>query len=207
MPFILDGTKHDRGTLIITKTDNKNLIDLTDKLSSIAHKHQKEIVATHTGFVDNGKDFGSNTIGAIRKPKIAILSGEPTNTLQFGEVWHYFEEQLGYPVTIIDASYFDQVDLSVYNILVMPDGGGYTNFLNEENTGTIKDWVTAGGKLIAMGHALKPLSKSESFDIKLKQVAQDSNERLPPYEMNQREQIKNEITGAIFKTRSILPTH
>tara|TARA_B100001146_G_scaffold214066_1_gene214989 strand:- start:947 stop:1453 length:507 start_codon:yes stop_codon:yes gene_type:complete len=66
--------------------------------------------------------------------------------------------------------------------------------------GEIKNWVQQGGKLVAMGAPLKTLAKQKTFSIGLKKIERDSSFSAPSFEMNQREQIKQEITGAIFKT-------
>ena len=114
----------------------------------------KQLTVANTGFVDTGKDFGSSYVDVVKNVKIAVLSGEPTSTLDFGEVWHFFEQQLDYPVSILDADYFSRVDLSNYDVLVLPDGYRYKSFLKENILDKIKDWVQAGGKLIVMGGAI-----------------------------------------------------
>ncbi|MUH37211.1 zinc carboxypeptidase [Zobellia amurskyensis] len=200
-PFTLDGNEYDRGTLIITKADNMNTPHFLENLSTIASKHEKLIYPTMTGFVDNGKDFGSNYVQPLKHAKVALLSGEPTSTLNFGEIWHYFEQQLQYPVTILDTEYFKHIDLSAYDILILPDGESYNRFLNDKRMNQLKDWVKDGGKLIAMGGALKRLSKEDKFQLKAKESEEDSIALIPIYDNNQRNQIRKEITGAIFKTK------
>jgi len=137
----------------------------------------------------------------VEKPKIAVLTGKPTSTLRFGEVWHFFEQQLEYPATIIDASYFKTVDLKDYTILVLPSGG-YSAFMNKATKTKLKNWVNSGGTLIAMGGALSSLADKEGFSLKKKEKATDSSKTQPkPHKDTQRERIKNAITGAIFKTK------
>ena len=139
---------------------------------------------------------------------MAILSGEPTSTLSFGEVWHYFEQQLHYPISVLDAEYFDGVALGDYDILVLPNGWGYWSFLNEGRKTRLKDWVAGGGRLIAMGGALAHLGGEDGFSIERKQAdTTDIETEIPPsFEDSSRERIREEITGAIFKTR-VDPTH
>ncbi|MGB6150953.1 MAG: M14 family metallopeptidase [Pricia sp.] len=200
-PFTIDGSKYDRGSLIITKADNKYVPDFLDTLSELANEHRKTLWGTTTGFVEDGKDFGSSAVAMITDSKIAVLSGEPTSTLQFGEIWHFFEQQLEYPVTIIDTQYFDGVELSEYDILILPDGSGYENFMDDDKAKHLKEWVGSGGKLIAMGDALKGLTGEKRFDIKAREIEKDSAINLQSHEDQEREQIKDAITGAIFKTK------
>jgi len=86
--------------------------------------------------VENGKDFGSNHVQMIPDVKIAVLSGKPTSTLSFGEIWHFFEQQLHYPMAVIDSEYMKRVDLSEYDVLVLPNGWNYGSFLKSDKL----DW-------------------------------------------------------------------
>ncbi|HEA21268.1 hypothetical protein LCGC14_1473890 [marine sediment metagenome] len=200
-PFKMDGVAYNRGSLIITKADNKYHSAFLKNLSEIASKHHVQLNATNTGFVEGGKDFGSSAVSMVRENKIAVLSGEPTSTLQFGEIWHFFEQQLKYPIAVIDTEYWKSVELSDYDVLILPDGEGYKDFMDEDKTKRLKKWVGDGGKLIAMGDALKGLTGENKFGIKLKTVVKDTTINLQSHDDNEREQIKSAITGAIFKTK------
>lgn len=201
-PFTIEGKSFERGALIITKGDNENKENFIATLQTIASKFNKDITPTGTGFVDSGKDFGSSSIQMIAKPKIAVLSGGPTSTLRFGEIWHFFEQQLHYPLTVIDDEYADRVDLYEYDILVLPDGR-YGNYFNEDELTELKGWVRKGGKIIAMGGAIDALDGEKGFGIKKKKLEENENgENSPqPYKDWERESIKGAITGAIFKTK------
>ena len=202
-PFTIDGKKYKQGSLIITKDDNKNDVDFLNKLTKIAAEHAILLTATSTGFVEKGKDFGSNHVQSITPIKIAILSGKPTLTLRFGEIWHFFEQQLHYPLTVLDANYIDDVDLSKYDVLILPGGSGYKRFFKDERLTYIKEWVKKGGKLIAMGSAIKGISEKEGFGIKVRKKDKDSTriKEVKTYDERQRENIKDAINGAIFMTK------
>ncbi len=200
-PFSIEGKSFKRGSLIITKADNQNKADFIDVLKGVSDKFKKEITSSKTGFVDSGKDFGSAYVQMIEKPKIAVLSGKPTSTLRFGEIWHFFEQQLHYPITVLDSDYINQVDLKDYHILVLPSGN-YGTFFNEKELKKLQDWVKNGGKIIAMGGAINAIDGEKGFGIKKKEAKKDSTEHKPkPHKNVQRENIKNAITGAIFKTK------
>ncbi|MGB7392782.1 MAG: M14 family metallopeptidase [Pricia sp.] len=199
--FTMDGVDYERGSLIIAKADNKNHPDFLGTLSKTATSHNKLLTPTSTGFVENGKDFGSGYVRMLKNVKVAALSGGPTSTLHFGEVWHFFEQQLNYPLTVIDTQYMSDVDLTEYDVLILPDGDGYADFLDKDVLNNLKEWVNSGGKLIAMGGALEGLSGEDKFEIEAKETEKDSTVNLQAYDENQREQMKNAITGAIFKTK------
>ncbi|MDT0622053.1 M14 family metallopeptidase [Croceitalea vernalis] len=200
-PFTLEGKKFKRGSLIITRADNKKIKAFTDTLKKIAQEHGKSLNTVSTGFVDSGKDFGSSYIQKIKQPKVAILSGGPTSTLRFGEVWHYFEQQLKYPISILDVAYIDNVDLDNYDIFILPDGR-YSSYFTKEKLKNLKTWVRGGGKLIAIGGSIKGIDGENGFGIKAKDLEKVAKDEVPmPYENTQRERMKNAITGAIFKAK------
>ncbi|MEM1339460.1 MAG: M14 family metallopeptidase [Bacteroidota bacterium] len=200
-PFVIDNRSYDRGTLIITAGDNQEMNNFRTELAQIAEKHNKEITGVATGLVDEGKDFGSAYIQMIKAPKVAVLAGGPTSTLRFGEIWHFFEQQLYYPLTVIDADYVDTIDLSQYSVLILP-GGRYSRYFNEERLEKIKEWVGKGGKLIALGGAISGIAKEDGFELKIEESQKDTSKTQPmPHQNLQRESMKNAITGAIFRAQ------
>jgi len=200
-PFSINGKTHDRGSLIITQSDNRNHKSFISSLTEISSKHQIFLTPVETGFVDSGKDFGSSSVQMVNDLKIAVLSGKPTSTLRFGEIWHFFEQQLEYPIAVIDTEYMNRIDFSEYDVLILPGGWGYKGFLTEDKLKDLKEWVKNGGKLIAMNGSIKALSGKNGFSIKSKEQEKDSSKSVQPYDGSEREQIKSAITGAIFKTK------
>jgi hypothetical protein len=106
----------------------------------------------------------------------------------------------------LDESYFNRVDLSEYDVLILPDGRGYGSFLKENIINKITDWVNGGGKMIAMGAAIDALTTDKSFKIKKKESEKDTTINLNSFDVSERERIKFSITGAIFKT-TVDPTN
>ncbi len=208
-PFSLEGERFGRGSLIITRSDNPGE-EKQNELSEVFKKYPgKKVFPVSTGYVDQGKDFGSNDVFMIKPVKVAVLSGEPTSTLRFGEIWHFFEQQLHYPLTVLDSEYFGRVDLSEYDVLVLPDGYGYRSFLTDSRLEEIREWVRGGGHLIAMGRALSALEGKDGFSIarnKGEDEKEEGEETPERYEESQRERMKQQITGAIFKTK-VDPSH
>jgi hypothetical protein len=137
---------------------------------------------------------------------VAVLSGDPVSTLRFGEVWHFFEKQLEYPLTVLDASYFDRIDLSAYDILVLPGGRGYRDFLDAPRMEQLKQWVAGGGLLVGMGDALSALAGADGFDLRRKESETRDTAAPPLYGQTRRDRIQESITGAIFRTE-VDPTH
>jgi hypothetical protein len=202
IPFKSEGKDFDRGSLIITKSDNRTNENFDKTLVEIANKHQRQLVAATTSFAGSGPDFGSPEVKLINPPKVAVLKGEGTSSLNYGEVWHYFEQDLNYPLTSINTDYFKNVDLGHFDVLIMPEGS-YSDILDEDTLKHVKDWVRKGGKLIAIGSAVGTFAGKDDFNLKEnKSETKDSTavENLIPYAQRERESAKDMITGSIVKT-------
>jgi hypothetical protein len=208
-PFSVAGESFDRGTLIVTRRNNEAVDDFDNTLQKVAKEFNRKIHATTTGFVDRGKDFGSGEVNYLEAPKIAILGGEGSSSLSFGEVWHLFEQQLQYPVTVLGTDYLRNVDLSKYNVLIIPNGR-YRIF-DEGRWENIQEWVSDGGKLILKAGALNSFSDQKGFALKkyateeAKKTAEKKEEAaakknaLVRYEDSERASISESIFGAVYK--------
>ena len=195
--FSANGKSFNKGTLIILRNDNRNA-NFDSKLIEIANEHQRNLTPVSTGFSQLGVDFGSSSIKPINKQKIAVLSGNATSSLGFGEVWHFFETQLQYPITNINATNFGGTDLSKYDVIILPNGY-YNAVLNKNTLDKVKKWTRSGGTLIAIGSALNSFANKEGFSLKTKKDEEEKDNNLTPFEDRERKSVANLITGSIFK--------
>jgi len=199
--FTIEGESFKRGSLIILRHDNRQA-DFDKQLTAIANKNVRVLKPVKTGFVNSGKDFGSYGVVPINKQKVALLSGEGTSSLGFGEVWHFFEQQLHYPVTAINTDDFSRVNLDEYDVLVIPNGY-YGRILNKSGMDKVTKFARSGGTVIAIGGALRSFANKDGFALKTK--SSKSKEKpapnLTPYEDQERAGADNLITGAIFKSK------
>lgn len=207
--FSVEGKSFDAGSIIITRKGNKHLGSKFDELViSLAKKYEVNLASSKTGFVDSGKDFGSGDVPFLHRPNIILLSGDATSSLAFGEAWHYFEQQIGYPVTVIDADRLPVTNLSEFNVIVMPNG--YYSY-SETVLNKLADWVRGGGKIVALEGALRTFADKSPFgltryfneDEKKKAEADGKKEEekaaFDIYAKRERNQISNYISGAIYK--------
>jgi len=200
-PFSTNGKSFERGSLIILRNDNRNE-DFDENLIEIAYNHKRQLTTTSTGFSDAGVDFGSYAVKPINKQKVALLSGEGTSSLSFGEIWHFFETELQYPLTILDSDYFSSVNFSKYDVIILPNGY-YSRVLNKSTLDKLSAFVSSGGTLIAIGNALNSFADQKGFALTKKnsEDTKDKSPNLTPYAEQERESVKNLITGAIFKSK------
>lgn len=200
-PFAQNGNTFKRGSLIILQRDNTHIKNFTSVLNEIVSEKQQQLTAIHTGFSDVFPDMGSSSIRLIVKPKIAMISGEGTSSLSYGATWHFFEQQLHYPVTSINSTDFGRVNLDDYNVLILPSGN-YRSILNESGMTKLQTWLRAGGKVIAIDRALSAFAGKKGFSLKYNENEDEGeNDNLIPYANRRREYAKQMITGAIFKTK------
>lgn len=195
--------KFEPGSLIITKGDNRSVENFDQKVIEIANAHNRQLTSTSTGFSTAGPDFGSSQVRIINKPRIAVLGGEGISSLNFGEIWYFFEQELKYPVTNIYANDLNRVDFSKLDVLILPNGN-YSRIFEKEDLEKLKNWVRGGGKVIAVGSAVSYFAGKEGFNLKEeKEVKKDTLQKgnLIPYAQRERESIKELITGSIIKTK------
>ncbi len=196
------GKKFAPGSLVITRFDNSKLNNFNATLNRIANEHQRKLLAAGTGFSTSGPDFGSSQVSIINSPRIGVLRGEGTSSLNYGEIWYFFEQELNYPITSIDTEYFNYVDLDKLEVLILPIGN-YRELFDKEGLERLTAWVRNGGKVIAIGSAMNTFAGKDGFDLQLKEEEKDSIKKpnLIPYAQREREDIKGLITGSIIETQ------
>ncbi|QMU64334.1 MAG: zinc carboxypeptidase [Flavobacteriaceae bacterium] len=202
--FSLEENFYGEGTLIMLRNDHKNNPDFDRQLVNIANRLERKIIPVQTGFVSKGADFGSYSVKPINKQKVAILSGKGVSSLNFGELWHFFETQLKYPLTILDTDYFNGVNLTDYDVLIIPEGH-YKNILDKRGLEKVKLFSQSGGTVIVIGNAIRNFADKNMFAIKTEKAKEDKKKKteanLTPYDSLKRKSTENFITGAIFRSK------
>jgi hypothetical protein len=214
--FKVDNTQFAPGTLIVTRRNNEHITDFDNRIRSLARDFGRTLFGASTGLVDEGSDFGSSAMAFLKAPRVAMLVGEQTSSLSAGAIWHFFEQELHYPLTQIGTDYFRSVNLQQYDVLVVPDGRYY--LFNDETLKAVADWVAAGGKLIVTGNALEAFADKNGFALKRyateearkeaekKQQQELQKHALTRYSEAERKEISELISGAIYPVL-IDPSH
>jgi len=201
-PFSIDALSYDPGTLIITRTGNERLNEQFDQhVVALAEQHGRHLTPVQTGFIDSGPDFGSGDVHYIEPTRTAVLLGEPVYTYASGEVWHYLDQQLEYPSTVLNARSFDAEDLDEIDVLILPSGS-YSSILTESTLGELVSWVRQGGRLIALESAASFLVGRDGFRLERKSnvVKTDSlAQKQRRFADRSRLGASDNVTGAIFK--------
>ena len=202
--MINSGQQLNAGSFIITRADNKKIKNFDDLLIATANKFNKTATTINSGFSDKGPDMGSSSVREIKNQKIAVLSGDYTSSLSFGEIQYFFEKELKYNYTAINTDDFSSRTLDNYHTLVIPNGY-YGGFFNKSKMDALKSWIRKGGKVIAIGGANSIFANKKGFGLKsnTSKDKKDDKKETPiiRYEDIERDGIQNSITGAIFKTK------
>jgi hypothetical protein len=205
-PFEIAGQSFGAGSLIITRGENTRLGDGLDALvQGEARDHGVTVLPVATGFVTKGADFGSNSVSQLKAPRVAVLAGEGASPYALGEVWFYFDRELGYPVTLIQSDQFANARLADFDVLVLPNGN-WSRVLTAPTLTALKTWVQGGGKLIAMEGALSALAGKEGFELKQKEEDKKDKkdekktaDSLKIYADRERNAVSEETPGSIYR--------
>jgi len=202
--FTVDKRSYEPGALVITRAGNTNRIDQFDAtVRRLSETHHQSLHAVETGFTRRGPDFGSNNVGVIEPPHVAALSGPLTPPSRIGEVWHFFDRQLDYPVTLLPADDFEPGMLDDVDVLVLPSGE-YGDWLSDARAEALTDWVRQGGRLISLGDANDALADRAPYTLIRKDTAPSDTadgEDLSAYGMQTREQLSGATPGSIHRVR------
>ena len=198
-PFEVNGKKYAAGSLIIIKTSNKSVTNFDAKVEAIVAKNGGMADAVLSGFVDMGSDFGSPDVRVLTAPKVALFTGEQSGGNAAGEIWFYFENDLKYPLSLINVTDAGRLDLKKYDVIIVPDGN-YRTLLSKD--GDLKKWVDQGGKLIALENALSQISNADWGPDGKKnsdEKSTDTYASLRRYENREKDFLTTNNPGSIFK--------
>lgn len=202
-PFTYKNKKYESGTLVVIKSGN-NIAAINAAVNEAAEKYNVQPNFVETGFMDKGADFGSPYFKNINLPKVALLTGDGVSSTAAGEVWNFFEQQLNYPLSLVNANDLGRITLKNYTTLIVADG--YYKALNDKATSDkLKEFVRNGGKIIALEGAVAQLAGAD-FGFKLKEDKSDDKDKstadytnLKKYADRERDWLPNSIPGAIYK--------
>jgi hypothetical protein len=192
------GTRiYPEGSLLIYRIENEKINkDISDKVAAVSKEFNKAFASISSGFVQKGKDFGSSVYPLLTIPKVAMVADEDVSASSAGEIWHFFEQELKYPLNIINEKALVNLELSTTNVLILPDG----QYLRK-NIEKLEDWIYRGGKVILMEDAISSVTGIKPFDIKRKEFPVSAENENPEraYKQKDEDNTADAIPGAIYK--------
>lgn len=207
-PFLIKGSEFDKGTLLVTRTSNATMgASLESIVKEAAANAGVTWYPVGSGFVDKGFDLGSDKVRMLHAPKITLLAGEGVSSLGMGELWHFFDVEIAYPVNVVWIDDLNKHVLKETDVLIMPDGN-YRGLTEKSVQEMLKEWVNAGGRLVAIENAVAMLARND-WGIKLKTADDKKDEKaadkkedysfLRRYENRERDFLPTYNPGAIYK--------
>ncbi|MGB6334932.1 MAG: M14 family zinc carboxypeptidase, partial [Thermoanaerobaculia bacterium] len=147
--FTAAGRSFPRGSLLIRNERNPGA-DLLSTLSAAARRHGIDLVAVDTPHSDSGPSLGSDQFVYAKRPKIAVLAGDPVSTRSFGDLWFTLERLYQLPFTAVYKEQLDAKILAEYDVLVLPHGWYTDDTFTKDRLAELKSWITQGGSLVCL---------------------------------------------------------
>lgn len=178
-PFEFDGHKFARGSVVVTHLDNRGFTgDLRQTIDQTARELRLRAVALRTGLGEGDlPDLGGEHFKRLEPPRIALLSRGGMNLYDTGEIWFLLDHELGLRHSRVTVE--AEQDLSRYNVVIVPERNGP---LPGSWTNRLKDWVKAGGTLIAMGNSAAQLG-DEKLDFSKVRTLPEALSKPGDYEL------------------------
>jgi hypothetical protein len=160
-PFQFDNREFARGSVLVVRKDNANFAgDLTGVVSNVCAELNLTAVGVRTGYGPGDlPDLGGEHFILLKPPRIAIFGREPISADSYGSAWYLIDHVLGLRASYLDFHDLPNADLRRYNVLVLPGGANGDSLKNAMEP--LKDWVTAGGTLVAIGSSAAAFAKEK----------------------------------------------
>jgi len=138
--FVLDGRRWPSGTRFVAADAGSADRLVASGLASFA-------VPVHSGLTEEGRDLGTPWSVSMKPVRIGVFRGRGIWPTSFGAAWYFLEQVAGISFDALDLSEVAGLDLSKWDVLVVPDGSP-GRFMDERATQAIESWLKAGGTLV-----------------------------------------------------------
>ena len=205
--FTLDGRSHERGTLVIRRSENSPHIG--DRLEAIAKARGVTFHPAASGFTEKGIDLGSQSIAPVVRPRIALCGGEGTSGTSFGATRFILDQVLDVPYSYVPLKSLADLDLDDFTVVVVPEAS-----VSAEARKKLSSFASSGGIVVGFGRAAFSLcgeggsSISHKTKEKAKEGSKEAKEEPRPKWTEDREahRRKRQQPGSIFRVE-LDPAH
>ncbi len=198
--FALNNQAYSAGTVMIAVQNQEKTSDEIYRLVQEATSaYNVSFVPVGTSFTPEGIDLGSRYFALLKQPKILLVVGEGVNSNDIGEAWHLLDQRYNIPVTKGEAAALPRMELNRYNVIVMADGN--YNAISQGGVDNLRDWITAGGTLIAMQGAVQWLKGKGLSAVEFKREKEDEKAARRTYAQYEEDAGSNQLPGSIFEVQ------
>lgn len=182
--FSNNGINYQPGTLFISPRGNEHLgSKMHTIIQNAALAHQPDIYSISSGASSKGIDLGSSNFNVIKKPRVGVLAGDGISSSNFGEIWHFFEQQIDFPLSVFNTSDFRSLPLNDIDVLIMPNGSygflktevlptaqikketGASLLIKSSPPPKLLKWINSGGRLIVIGSAMEKFIDQKGYGL------------------------------------------
>jgi hypothetical protein len=145
-PFTTAAGVFPRGS-IIARTERNDAARLERAVASLG---VREAARLQSARVETGADLGEDSVLELMKPRLAVITDEPTDDRSYGAAWFTLERRLGYPFTALKTAMVREADLGRYDVIVFPHGSPaeYQETLGERGIAKLRRWTEDGGTVV-----------------------------------------------------------
>jgi len=202
-PFTTAGKSFAAGTVLVIPASNQHLGERFHEIvKEYTLNSDAAIFPIATGLVDAGSDFGSERVRNLRLPRVVLLSGEGVNANACGEIWQFFDQQLKYPISLVNQQDLGRMNWSQVDVMILSDGN-YSFLANKDQAEACKKWMQGGGRLIALESAVTQLGE---WGVKVKKSEDKKTESTDSvvtsdYQARERDAVSAITPGSIWQVQ------
>ena len=194
------------GSMIVQRDNGSSWKPETlKKMQELSDAFGCKVIALKSSLPQKGPSFGSSAVQKIDAPRVGLLSGKGTSSNNVGEIWHFFDQELAYPIHLIEADMINETVLQKLDVFIIPSLWG-GSALSENALKQLVSWVRKGGRLIAFENAVDYLQGKEGFGIQMKKGKEESKEdpskkiaQVDRYKDASRDNLSESNSGSIIK--------
>lgn len=162
-PMQLDGREVPRGSLIVKAA--RNDAKLLTHAIALGEHFGTGAIALDSSWAPDGASLGSNSVARLDQPRIALAWDRPASSGSAGATRYLLEERYGVPVTEIRCSRLGRANLADFDVVVLPNGGGYGSALGSSGGAALARFVRDGGTIVALGDGATRYCASEAVGL------------------------------------------
>ena len=150
------------GTLVARV--HRNPDTLHARVAALAVETGARVFAAHSAFAEEGDTgIGSESVVSLKQPRVAVVWDEGASPTSIGAMWFALERGYALEFTPMTFATLKSIDLSRFNVVVLPDGsaGAYQSSLGKDGIDKLRGWVNTGGVLIGIGGGATMLANKD----------------------------------------------
>lgn len=190
-PFQLEGKTWAAGTLVLVRGEQSAPRQTHFGDSLRAYIGDTPAVAVNTGLAESGIDLGANEFSLLEAPSVGLVLGDGIQASRAGELWHFFEERLDYPISLLRIERLNDFNLGRYDVLLLPSG----NYKSCQKK--LEQYLRYGGRLVVMGEALEGFTQNPDYQLERVEVPTLSGS----FGETQRTKLSQQTPGSIVRLR------